>query len=786
MKKIKHILKAIASGIIWGLGQIFNRQYIKALFFFLVFVIFVTIEVSSSKLLTGYDPYKEKLDGVDFSENFAKKTYEYYISHNEGEIKEFEDFYNEKKKDGFTNDELMEFLAQDIINGSKIKYNYLPDLVKSNYKDQDYSNDLSSENNSERINKLTKFNGIKTTYVNEENGNQYVLETRTEDGETYNVYVNIKDASDAIKPADAPHLKELTRNNVIYYDKDTKTKFYIEVRKGNDIAFYENIQNSFDTILRENFVTSDYAKLEMGKLVGELLYDEEGVFLYYNPELHKYKATPFTKIFSKSLASTIYSLGSKYDQTDLARFKLMVYFKMHPEIQKDFETRFDNFFYDRAGFFLKGFWGIITLGVSDREEYYQINYLSNCIHYDKAGIAIERMTVPGHLSSEILIQSLISILLFCYFMIVYVWSIKDAYTTSVEYEKTHVREKDLVYFKKMYEKSFEYIVLFPAIFTITFISIMPIFFSFLVAFTSYSGQTADVGLFKWVGLKNFATIFSFGGDIPFGQTFWKVFVWTVIWAVFSTITVFFGGFLQALIINNEKVPLKKFWRTLFILPWAIPAIITQMVFANIFNENGVINAFLENIGLYDVFKSWGILGVNFNEITSGIQKAFYLGYDNIQWFTNPYNKWFVRIVLIIVNIWIGFPYYMALMTGVMTGIDKSLYEAAEIDGAGKYQKFKYVTFPLVMYSTAPLLVMSFSGNFNNFGMIYFVTQGGSGAGDIANAYAGDTDILISWIYALTVDKKTYNMASVFSILIFIIVGSIAAWNYSRTKAFKED
>ncbi len=93
-------------------------------------MVFVTIEVSSSKLLTGYDPYKEKLDGVDFSENFAKKTYEYYISHNEGEIKEFEDFYNEKKKDGFTNDELMEFLAQDIINGSKIKYNYLPDLVK--------------------------------------------------------------------------------------------------------------------------------------------------------------------------------------------------------------------------------------------------------------------------------------------------------------------------------------------------------------------------------------------------------------------------------------------------------------------------------------------------------------------------------------------------------------------------------------------------------------------------------------------------------------------------------
>ena len=129
---------------------------------------------------------------------------------------------------------------------------------------------------------------------------------------------------------------------------------------------------------------------------------------------------------------------------------------------------------------------------------------------------------------------------------------------------------------------------------------------------------------------------------------------------------------------------------------------------------------------------------------------------------------------------------MALMTSTMTGLDKTLYEAAEIDGASKWQQLKHITFPLVMLSTAPLLVMCFSGNFNNFGMIYFVTQGGAHAGDIATAYAGDTDILISWIYSLTVNYKNYNMASVFSILIFFIVGSIAAWNYSRTKAFKED
>ena len=129
---------------------------------------------------------------------------------------------------------------------------------------------------------------------------------------------------------------------------------------------------------------------------------------------------------------------------------------------------------------------------------------------------------------------------------------------------------------------------------------------------------------------------------------------------------------------------------------------------------------------------------------------------------------------------------MALMSGVMVGIDKTLYEAAEIDGASKRQRFRYITFPLVLYSTAPILVMSFSGNFNNFGVIYFITEGGFGAGDLTRAYAGDTDILISWMYSLTVNHKIFNMASVFSILIFIVVGSVAAWNYSRTRAFKED
>ncbi|MDD3171006.1 MAG: sugar ABC transporter permease [Bacilli bacterium] len=788
--KLKHILKAVASSIIWGLGQVFNKQYLKALFFFLFFVLFIGIELGSSNLISGYDPYNEQLSGNDFGPNLAKGFYETYVfdrdDHAVQELTEFETFYEAYKADGFTNDELIEYVAQDILAGSRTKYYVFSEYIKATNKDADRTSDLYPEEDSEQIATLSSFNGYKTTYLDEVTGKEYVQKNIGTGDEIVYRYVNIDDADDILTKEQISGYPIIKKENKIYYDKATATKFYIEVKKDDKVSYYENITDPSDKILAADFTTVNFSILPAYK--GSIWYNTSGmVYVYYNPEINGYNPTVFSEYLTDYFFDFYQKSGGRYDQTDFARFKLKVYFAMHPETKADFEERFDNFFYNRAGFFLRGVWSVITLGSTDSADYFQISLLSDALDSSLfGGIVIENMIVRGHLSSYLLIKGLIAVLLMFYFLIVFIWTIRDAYRTSVEYEKTHKHVKDTDYFKKMYESSFEYILLLPAIFTITFISIMPIVFSFLVAFTSYSGQASDVGLFDWVGFENFTKIFVFGGDIPFGQTFWKVFLWTIIWAIFSTATVFFGGFFQAVIINSERVPLKKFWRTFLILPWAIPAIITQMVFANIFNENGVVNAFLENIGLYDVFKNWGILGVQFSELTTGIQRAFYLGYDNIQWFTNSFNPWFVRITLIVVNIWLGFPYYMALMTGIMVGIDKSLYEAAEIDGAGKQQKFKYITFPLVMYSTAPLLVMSFSGNFNNFGMIYFVTQGGAGAGDISSAYAGDTDILISWMFSLTVKYKNYNMASVFAILIFFIIGSLAAWNYSRTKAFKED
>ena len=322
----------------------------------------------------------------------------------------------------------------------------------------------------------------------------------------------------------------------------------------------------------------------------------------------------------------------------------------------------------------------------------------------------------------LLLEGLIGVILSLFFFIFLFWSVKDAYVTSNRKIKKEEIESDRKYFKNIWDKSFEYIVLSPALFVLAFISIMPIAFGFIIAFTNISGNESMMDTFDWVGLKNFVKIFNFASGLgdSFGRAFWRVLSWTVVWAVFSTFTVFFGGFIQALILNSEKVVFRKLWRTILILPWAIPALLSQMVFSVMFKEKGVVNQLLNSIGISDILKNIGILGKPYHSL-SKVAQFFYLGPENIQWFSNPHNATFVRATLIVVNIWLGFPYFMALMTGVMTAIDKTLYEAADIDGATGFQKITKITMPLVLYSTAPILIMTFSGNFNNFGVIYFIT-----------------------------------------------------------------
>lgn len=404
-----------------------------------------------------------------------------------------------------------------------------------------------------------------------------------------------------------------------------------------------------------------------------------------------------------------------------------------------------DFHFRETGFFVKGIWGMVTLGT-------------------ETAILTEQGLTQGDHSVMLLIQGIIAILILIIFASLWIMNIKDAYNTAKEINQKGATISSKQWLLKTWEHSFEYIVMIPAIFMLIMFVFMPIIFSFLVGFTNYnSSNLPPSSLVEWVGLDNFKFLFSMGGNEALGGDIWlytfrHVFVWTILFAVISTAVPFFLGLIQAVILNNKRVVGKKFWRSILILPWAMPSIISQLNFQQLFNgQFGPINRFLLDQGWINT---------------------------PIYWLSDPHNIWLPRFTILAIGLWLGFPYFMALMSGVMTSISKDIYEAAEIDGANDRQQFWRITLPLVLAATAPLLVMSFAGNFNNFGLIYFLTEGGPINPNFI--HAGQTDILISWIFKLTLDHRLYNMASVMSIIIFLIIGSVSAWNFTRTRAFKEE
>ena len=196
------------------------------------------------------------------------------------------------------------------------------------------------------------------------------------------------------------------------------------------------------------------------------------------------------------------------------------------------------------------------------------------------------------------------------------------------------------------------------------------------------------------------------------------------------------------------------WRGILILPWAVPKMVSQLIFKTMFNREGAFNQLLLNTGIIS---------------------------EEIPFLSN--TTW-ARTVLILVNMWLSFPYYMAIISGVMTSISPELYEAVELDGGNSWHKFLHISMPTILTATSPLIVMGITGNFNSFGTIYFIT----GGGPLNPNYqmAGSTDLLITWIFKLTLNQRMYNYASAISILIFIVIASVTAINLMRSRAFKED
>ncbi|AGC67974.1 putative arabinogalactan oligomer transport system permease protein GanP [Thermoclostridium stercorarium subsp. stercorarium DSM 8532] len=380
-----------------------------------------------------------------------------------------------------------------------------------------------------------------------------------------------------------------------------------------------------------------------------------------------------------------------------------------------------------------GLWGIYTLGETPQAF-------------------VDGKIVQGDHSIFLMVYGIISIVLILVFALLYYLNCQDAYKVG-ELRDNHIQPNKFIQSLKLVgEKGFPYLMLTPAAFFTLFITVVPLIFGVLVAFTNYSAPNhiPPRKLVDWVGFQTFKELFTLAG---YKETFFGVFRWTVVWAILSTVTTYFSGLIFAVIINSNGIKLKKFWRTIFILPWAVPGYISILVFRNIFNAQfGPLNKWLVS-----------------------------LGFERIQWFGDP--TW-VKIVCLAVNLWLGFPYFLALMSGVLTGIPKDLYEAAEVEGANTIQKFFKITLPLVLFSTAPMLIMSFAYNFNNFNLIHFLNSGGPV--NTSYKYAGHTDILLSWIYKLTLEQNQFNKACAVSIIIFIIIATISIFNFRRTRSFKEE
>lgn len=263
-----------------------------------------------------------------------------------------------------------------------------------------------------------------------------------------------------------------------------------------------------------------------------------------------------------------------------------------------------------------------------------------------------------------------------------------------------------------------------------------------------------VGYTAFVGFENFTRILT---DEQISGPFFKVFLWTVLWSLLTVLFSFSVGLSFALVLNNRKLKGRNIYRTLLIIPWAIPYFISVLTWRNgIFNE------------------TYGIL----NKIVLP-----FLRIEPIKWFNDPF---WAKVICLVVNTWLTFPYMMTVSLGALQGIPDELYEVAAIDGAGKWNRFWHITFPLLLAVIAPLLISSFAYTFNNFTLIYLLTAGGPPMVG-ATTPAGHTDILISYVYKLAFEGRgqEFGFASAIAILIFFLVAGISLMNFKLSGAFEE-
>ena len=288
-----------------------------------------------------------------------------------------------------------------------------------------------------------------------------------------------------------------------------------------------------------------------------------------------------------------------------------------------------------------------------------------------------------------------------------------------------------------------YVYLAPVILAAIIFTIVPFVYTCYIAFTNYS--LFHFQEFEFVGLENFRRIFAAGSG------FLPVMGWTLTWMILSTLLNVGGGMLLAMMLNHPRLVERNVYRTLLILPWALPFILTVQVWAGIFNTQGPLNLLLSYIGI----KGPNWLG----QITPA------------------------RSALIMTNLWLSYPFFMTVCLAALQAIPRDLYEVADLDGAGRWARFRAITVPFMIAAITPLIITQLAFQFQNAGVIILLTAGKPLA--YPGSQYGATDTLASYAYNLVFSLRQYGLSAAYGIIIFLVVGSFTIFNSLTTGAFKE-
>ena len=363
----------------------------------------------------------------------------------------------------------------------------------------------------------------------------------------------------------------------------------------------------------------------------------------------------------------------------------------------------------------------------------------------------------GDNSMLILLWGIVTIFLILGFVVVWRANMKSAYKAQLRKERGQHIPTFIEEMRTYADTCLNKTLLFLPVMGVLIFTIMPLIFMISMAFTNYDRDHQPPGkLFDWVGLQNFGAVLDFTGDL--GRTFWPVLGWTIVWAIFATFLNYIFGMILAMIINRKDTKFKSFWRFGFVLSVAVPQFVTLLLMNQMLQPEGAINVLLRQLGLIGAGESLPFL-------------------TDVTW---------ARVTVIVINLWVGIPYTILTMTGILQNIPAELYEAAKIDGANPFVTFFKITLPYMLFVTAPSLITSFVGNVNNFNVIYLLTGGAPATMDYYKMTAGKTDLLVTWLYKLTIDNKDYSLGAVIGTLVFIITATSSLIVYRHTSAYKNE